>query len=87
MQLQLYMHATGIHNGIVLYVDKGNLQSKQYMVGYDEKQIEQIMQRFSQLNQLLSSKLLPIDEAKRDEKKKWLCRYCEYSDKCEKNES
>lgn len=87
MQLQLYMHATGIHNGIVLYVDKGNLQSKQFSVEYDEGKVGQIMERFGQLHRLLSSKLLPMDEAKKDSKKLWLCRYCEYADKCEKNEA
>jgi len=87
MQLQLYMHATGIHNGIVLYVDKSNLQSKQFLVEYSEDKVNEIMERFRQLHQLLSSKLLPLDEAKRNDKKNWLCRFCEYADKCEKNES
>ncbi len=87
MQLQLYMHATGIHNGIVLYVDKGNLQSKQFLVNYDEKQVKAILERFGQLHKLLTSKLLPIDEAKKDAKKQWMCRFCEYSKKCEKSES
>jgi len=87
MQLQLYMHATGIHNGIVLYVDKGNLQSKQFEVEYSKEQVKEIMERFGQLHKLLTAKLLPIDEAKKDEKKQWLCRFCEYSDKCEKNEA
>ena len=87
MQLQLYMHATGIHNGVVLYIDKGNLQSKQFEITYNEEEIKEIMKRFEQMHQLLSQKLLPIDEAKRDEKKQWLCRFCEYSEKCEKNEA
>ncbi len=87
MQLQLYMHATGIHNGVVLYIDKGNLQSKQFEITYNEEEINAIMERFKQMHQLLTQKLLPIDEAKRDEKKNWLCRFCEYSEKCEKNEA
>lgn len=87
MQLQLYMHATGIHNGIVLYIDKGNLQSKQFDITYSEEEVNVIMERFKQMHQLLSQKLLPMDEAKRDEKKQWLCRFCEYAKKCEKNEA
>lgn len=87
MQLQLYMHATGIHNGIVLYVDKNNLQSKQFEVPYDESKVKEILDRFSQLHRLLSSSLLPIDEAKKDVKKQWMCRFCDYADKCEKNEA
>jgi len=87
MQLQLYMHATGIHNGIVLYVDKGNLQSKQFEIEYSKEEVDEIMKRFGQLHQLLTSKLLPIDEDKKNQKKNWLCRFCEYSEKCEKNEA
>jgi len=87
MQLQLYMHATGIHNGIVLYIDKNNLQSKQFSIEYDEKMVEGIMERFKQLHQLLTTGLLPIDEAKKSLEKQWMCRYCEYSEKCGKSES
>jgi len=87
MQLQLYMHATGIHNGLVLYVDKSNLQSKQFPVDYSESYVEEILQRFKQLHQLLTSELLPMDEAKKSEKKQWMCRYCEHAERCEKNEA
>ncbi len=87
MQLQLYMHATGIHNGMVLYIDKGNLQSKQFPIEYDEGQVKEILERFKQLHQLLTSNLLPIDEAKKNQDKQWLCRFCEYTEKCERNES
>lgn len=87
MQLQLYMHATGIHNGIVLYIDKGNLQSKQFHVDYDKEKVDGILDRFSELHQLLQSSLLPIDEAKRVLGKEWMCRYCEYAEKCDRNES
>lgn len=87
MQLQLYMHATGIHNGIVLYIDKGNLQSKQFEVEYSKEEVDHILKRFGQLHNLLTSRLLPLDEAKKDEKKQWLCRFCDYAEKCEKNES
>jgi CRISPR/Cas system-associated exonuclease Cas4 (RecB family) len=87
MQLQLYMHATGIHNGIVLYIDKGNLQSKQFPIEYSETEVNGILKRFGELHQLLGSNLLPIDEAKKEAGKQWLCRFCEYSEKCEKNEA
>jgi CRISPR/Cas system-associated exonuclease Cas4 (RecB family) len=86
MQLQLYMHATGIHNGIVLYVDKNNLQSKQFLVEYSKENVKEILERFAELHSLLTSKLLPIDEAKKDAKKQWMCRFCEYAEKCGKNE-
>ena len=87
IQLQLYMHATGIHNGIVLYIDKGNLQSKQFEVEYDEAEVNRILERFGELHKLLQSQLLPIDEAKKESGKQWLCRFCEYAEKCERNEA
>jgi len=87
MQLQLYMHATGTHNGIILYIDKGNLQSKQFEIDYSREEIEKILRRFGQLHSLLKSSLLPLAEAKKSEEKQWQCRYCEYSEKCGRNES
>ncbi|MDD5148445.1 MAG: PD-(D/E)XK nuclease family protein [Candidatus ainarchaeum sp.] len=86
MQLMLYMHATGIHNGVVLYVDKNNLQSKVFEVPYSEKESMEILQRFKNLHSYLKNGLLPIAEAKKSAEKSWLCKFCEYSEKCGKNE-
>ncbi len=86
MQLQLYMHATGIHNGIVLYIDKTNLKSKIFQEEYSKEKADKIMERFGQLHELLVQALLPVAEAKKKEGMGWMCRYCEYAEKCEKNE-
>ncbi len=86
MQLQLYMHITGVHNGIVLYVDKNNLKSKAFEINYDPEQAEEIFKRFIELNLCLISEQLPLDEAKREPALMWMCRYCDYNDKCDKNE-
>ena len=37
IQLQLYMHLLKIYNGIVLYIDKRNLQSKVFEIQYSEE--------------------------------------------------
>jgi len=86
MQLQLYMHATGIHNGVVLYVDKTDLRSVAFPEEYSGEKAKEIMERFAQLHQLLSNDLLPAAEAKKKEEMQWMCRYCEYAEKCAKNE-
>lgn len=86
MQLQLYMHITGVHDGVVLYVDKNNLKSKSFSVRYDEVMAKEILDRFMELNICLVSNQLPLDEAKRDPSLMWMCRYCEYSGMCERNE-
>ena len=86
MQLQLYMHITGVHDGVVLYVDKNNLKSKAFAVRYDEEAAKEIINRFIELNICLVTGELPLDEAKRDPALMWMCRYCEYAAMCDKNE-
>jgi CRISPR/Cas system-associated exonuclease Cas4 (RecB family) len=83
MQLQYYMHATGVHNGILLYVDKKNLQSKVFVVEYSEKQAKEIVDRFRKLHKHLIAEELPEPESREQSGKKlWMCRYCEYKERC-----
>jgi len=86
IQLQLYMHATGIHNGILLYVDKRNLKSKVFSVDYNEEEAFKIIDRFKALNKLLKADALPDPEARSGKESIWMCRYCEYRDKCYKED-
>lgn len=86
MQVQFYMHATGIYNGIILYVDKTNLKTKAFEVEYDEKHSLDILERFQILHELLVKDILPIDEAKKSNETNWMCNMCEYKVKCDKNE-
>src|SRR3989338_7093693 len=46
MQLQFYMHASGVHNGILLYIDKTTLQSKVFPVIYKEENSKVVIDRF-----------------------------------------
>lgn len=82
VQLQLYMHLIGVHNGILLYIDKKNLQSKIFQVDYDEKHAKEIIERFRRLHGSLTSNMIPEPEARGDRKTLWMCRYCEYRDRC-----
>ena len=84
MQLQLYMFATNIRHGVLLYVDKKNLKSKVFTIDYDETEALRILERFSILHNHLKNDNVPNPEAKNDADKAWLCRYCEYKDECEK---
>lgn len=86
MQLQLYMHATGIHHGVLLYVGKTNLKTKSFEVKYDEKHSMDILKRFKNLHELLKKDVLPIDEFKQSKDTIWLCNMCEYRAKCDRNE-
>ncbi len=82
MQLQLYMFATNIRKGLLLYVDKKNLQSKVFTIPYNEMDALHAIERFSVLDKHLKEDKIPIAEAKKDPMKSWLCTYCEYKDKC-----
>lgn len=86
MQLQLYMHVTGIHDGIILYIDKTNLKTKAFDISYDEMHSLDILKRFSNLHELLKKDVLPIDEAKQSKETIWMCNMCEYRAKCDRNE-
>lgn len=86
VQLQFYMHATGVHNGIILYIDKSNLQSKIFEIPHTENRGHEIMERFEELHTCLTNNNLPVAEAKDEEDTKWMCRFCEYEEKCNKDE-
>jgi len=86
MQLQLYMHATGVHDGIILYVDRNDLKTKAFEVKYDENHSLDILNRFKALHELLDKNVLPIDEFKQSKETIWMCNMCEYRAKCDRNE-
>ena len=87
MQLQFYMHASGVHNGMLLYIDRANLQSKTFDIDYDETMARMVIERFRELHSHLKAGALPRPEAKQDSEMQWMCRYCEYFDKCGRDEA
>lgn len=82
-QIQLYMHFTGVHNGILLYVDKTNLKTKVFEIDYDKTKALEIMDRFKTLHKSITENEIPEPEAKQQENLKWMCNYCEYKEKCD----
>jgi CRISPR-associated protein Cas4 len=84
MQLQLYMHLLEIHDGILLYIDKRNLKSKVYTVPYNEEEAKKILDRFQMLHNSLKEDKLPDPEARGSPEDLWMCRLCEYREKCYK---
>lgn len=82
VQLQLYMHFTGVHNGILLYIDKTNLKTKIFEIEYDKGQALKILERFKTLHKHINEGTLPEAEAKIDKSTEWMCRYCEYRERC-----
>lgn len=83
MQLQLYMMATGICDGIILYVQKDNLQTASFPIIYSKEKSDKIIARFDILHESLTSGEMPDAEAKNDPEKSWMCDYCNWRDECD----
>ena len=82
MQLQLYMRAIGVHNGLLLYIQKDNLETREFEIVYDEEKAEKIIERFKKLHLFLTEDKLPKAEAKHDQDKIWLCERCPWKKEC-----
>tara|TARA_Y100000310_G_C20485312_1_gene716601 strand:+ start:96 stop:767 length:672 start_codon:yes stop_codon:yes gene_type:complete len=82
MQLQLYMKSTGVHNGILLYIQKDNLETKWFNINYNDEIAEKIIKRFQELHESLKWNKIPEQEAKNDEEKVWLCERCPWKEEC-----
>jgi CRISPR/Cas system-associated exonuclease Cas4 (RecB family) len=83
IQLQLYMHALGIHKGIILYVEKSRLQSNLFEIEFDQKIVEDSLNRFRKLHKSLKEESIPIPEARIQNKEMgFRCNYCEYRNRC-----
>ena len=85
MQLQLYLHARKITEGILLYLEKNTLKSKTFHIKYDQNMLNQVIERFKLLHQKLVKVQLPPPEARLDEDKRWMCRSCQYAEECFKD--
>ena len=85
-QLMFYMSATNVHKGMILYIDKNNLQSKIFEIPFDEFKAAEIVDRFQFLHNHLKENNLPFPEAKQVKDMSWMCRFCEYLPKCNENE-
>jgi len=82
MQLQLYMYATKIHEGILLYIQKDNLQTVWFDVPYNKKTVDKILERFNKLHNSLIISKIPEAEAKHDPDRDWMCKKCPWQEEC-----
>jgi len=86
MQLQLYLHALkkshNIDAGALLYIEKNTLQSKTFVVQPDELLAADALDRFSKLHNFLVAGNLPPPEARTRADIGWMCRNCEYRERC-----
>ncbi|MCD6092738.1 MAG: PD-(D/E)XK nuclease family protein [Candidatus Aenigmarchaeota archaeon] len=83
MQLQLYMHYFNISKGIILVESKGNQELKEFIIQKDEKMIDDILSKFTELKEKIDNNELPPvpDKTGWDFDK---CLYCVYRKTCRK---
>lgn len=86
IQLQLYMKALGVHEGIILYIQKDNLETKTFPIKFNKKLGDKILERFKELHKALTLDKIPEAEAKLDKEKSWMCEYCNYEGECRKED-
>jgi len=83
MQLQLYMHSLAVKDGIMLYVKKDDLATRQFEVNYSSKEVDEILNRFDLINKHLNDDTIPDAEAKLIADKNWMCSFCPYAKECD----
>lgn len=84
MQLQLYLGAKNIPDGVMIYIEKNTLKSKTFTVTYNSELYEQIINRCRKLHNHLKNSSSPEPEARLIEENNWMCRYCNYREECYK---
>lgn len=85
MQLQFYLHAMDLKEGVILYIEKNTLQTRQFHVKYSKGQAYKILRRFETLHKSLAEDKIPRPEAREKKWMAWMCGYCEYAEECKNN--
>ena len=82
-QLQLYMHSSGIRDGIICYIERNSLKSVSFTIPYDPEIIKESLERFGKLNSHLKSDKIPEPEGRINRKEfGWQCEKCQYREEC-----
>jgi len=82
IQLQLYMRAIGVNEGIILYIQKDNLETRTFNIKHSKKLSDKIIERFKVLHKSLIDDKMPEPEAKQNKDKEWMCSYCAWKEEC-----
>lgn len=80
-QLQLYLHYFEISKGILLYVNKDNLDLKEYIFDYNKNRAEFLLKGLADLRDKINSDILPVRIA--GYPNDWQCRFCSYKNTCD----
>ncbi len=83
LQLNLYLNAFKIDNGIILYIEKNTLKCKWFFINQDKDVFNLAISRFKELHNSLTKSKIPEPEA-RIKKELWQCKNCIYREECYK---
>jgi len=79
-QLQLYLHYFKIPKGILLYVNKNNLELKEFVIDYNRKRAMALINSLNEIKKKIDSDIMPGRLP--DYPENWQCRYCQFKDVC-----
>jgi len=79
-QIQLYLYYFQISKGILLYVNKDNLELKEFIFDYNKTEAESLVKGLDFLKDRIDSDIVPNRLA--DYPDNWQCRYCQYKEIC-----
>ncbi|MBP1357969.1 MAG: hypothetical protein JZD40_05740 [Sulfolobus sp.] len=85
-QLNMYLRAFPNSTGILLYIDRSNFDMEEFQISFDPQLYNESIKRAETLHEFLRAKKLPPPEAMHNEEMKWMCKNCEFRNKCEKDE-
>ena len=79
-QIQLYLHYFNIKKGILLYIDKDQQNIKEFIVNYDKKLVQSLLEKFIDLKSKIDIDVIPNRLV--DYPKNWQCQYCQFKEVC-----
>lgn len=79
-QIQLYLHFFKILKGILLYVNKDTQELKEFIVKYDKKRSQSLLDVLIKLKTKIDSNIIPSRMSVYPNN--WQCRYCQYKKIC-----
>ncbi|KPJ54941.1 hypothetical protein AMJ47_02630 [Parcubacteria bacterium DG_72] len=80
-QIQLYLHYFKIPKGILLYVNKDNLELKEFIIEYNAAQSKELLNSLASLKKQIDSNIIPCRIS--DYPDNWQCRYCQFKEVCD----
>lgn len=79
-QLQLYLHYFKVPKGILLYVNKNNLELKEFIVNYDKKRALSLINGLDEIKNKIGADIIPDRLPTWPDD--WQCKYCQFKEIC-----